>query len=128
MATSLQSTDKFDVDIDDTETEIFCIIWLDSNPAETRNTEQKLRSIVNHLKKFQDAELCQNYIEKRSKNDRLIMIVSGQLGQEIVPNIHNFRHIISIYVYCMNKARYEQWAGKYKKVSSVLLQFIFQSY
>lgn len=112
--------------MDDLYLETFYLIWLDANPAETSNTEQKLRCIVNHLKKFQDVQLCQNFIEKRSKNDRLIMIVSSRLGQKIVPHIHHLRQVISIYVYCMNKTYSKEWASKYKKVSSILLQFIFQ--
>ncbi|CAM4962289.1 unnamed protein product [Rotaria socialis] len=55
--------------------EIFYLIWLDANAngKETRDTEQKLRSIINNLKKFQDVKQCQKYIEERSKNDRLVM-------------------------------------------------------
>lgn len=109
------------MDINDAHAEIFCLVWLDANPAETRSTEQKLRSIVNHLKKFQDVGSCQNFIEKRSKNDRLIMIVSGRLGQEIVPHIHNLRQVISIYVYCMDIERNKKWSSKFKKVCSMLL-------
>ncbi|CAF4611176.1 unnamed protein product, partial [Rotaria magnacalcarata] len=76
-----------------------------ANGKETRDTEQKLRSIINNLKKFQDVKQCQKYIEERSKNDRLVMIVSGQFGQEIVPSIHKLRQVISIYVYCFDKIK-----------------------
>ncbi len=86
---------------------------------EGRNTEQKLRSIINQLKKFQDVEQCQQYIEQTSQKDRLVLIVSGRLGWEIVPSIHNIRQVISIYVYCMDKERNEQWACKYEKVKVV---------
>ena len=35
--------------------EEFSIIWLDANLRENRTTEQKLRSIINQLKKFEDS-------------------------------------------------------------------------
>ncbi|CAF4287003.1 unnamed protein product, partial [Adineta steineri] len=71
--------------------------------------------------KFQDVKQCQQYIEQRSENDRLVIIVSGQLGQEIIPYIHQLRQVISIYVYCMDKKSYEQWALKFSKVKSVVI-------
>ncbi|CAF1184666.1 unnamed protein product [Rotaria sordida] len=49
------------------------------------------------------------------------MIVSGQLGKEIVPSVHNFRQVMSIYVYCINKAINEQWASRFVKVKAVVV-------
>jgi hypothetical protein len=118
MATPLLSNDDFHTNTDDKYLEIFSLIWLDKDVdvKGTRNTEQKLRSIINHLKKFQDVQQCQQYIEQRSRSDRLLLIVSGQLGREIVPAIHKLRQVISIYVYCMDKKSNEQWASKFPKV------------
>ncbi|CAF5145692.1 unnamed protein product, partial [Rotaria magnacalcarata] len=65
--------------------------------------------------KFQDVKQCQKYIEERSKNDRLVMIVRGPFGQEIVPSIHKLRQVISIYVYCFDKVRNKQWSDKFTK-------------
>ncbi len=110
MATAISPNDN------DKHLEIFCLIWLDANGAESRDTEQKLRSVINYLKKFQDVKQCQQYIEERSKNDRLVIIVSGRLGREIVPSIHKLRQVVSIYVYCMNKKSNEQWSSKFAKV------------
>jgi hypothetical protein len=118
MATVVLLNDEFQTCRDDKNLEIFSLIWLDENVnvKDIRDTEQKLRSIINHLKKFQDVKQCQQYIERRSRKDRLILIVSGQLGQEIIPFIHNLRQVISIYVYCMDKISNEQWACKFPKV------------
>jgi len=116
MATAVLPGDELHTNTDDNHIEIFCLIWLDASINETRDTEQKLRSIINHLKKFQDVQQCQQYIEQRSKKDRLVLIVSGQLGQEIVPSIHKHRQVISIYVYCKDKQINEQWTCNYTKV------------
>jgi len=100
--------------------ETFCLIWLDSNTNEGRNTEQKLRSIINQLKKFHDSDQCQDFIEKTSSKDRLVLIVSGRLGREILPKIHHLRQVISIYIYCMDKQENQLWSSKYSKVKSVV--------
>ena len=118
MATTILPDDDFHTNDDDMNLEIFCIIWLDAgvNAKDTRDTEQKLRSIINHLKKFQDVKQCQKYIEQRSPKDRIVMIVSGELGQEIVPSIYKHRQVMSIYVYCIDNEVHKQWADKFAKV------------
>ncbi|UJR19907.1 hypothetical protein I4U23_023039 [Adineta vaga] len=106
----------------DKHLETFCILWLDANSKETRDTEQKLRSTINYLKKFQDIDQCQQYIKRAEKNDRFIIIVSGQLGRELVPAIHTHRQVVSIYIYCMDRERNKQWSSKYSKVKAVVVQ------
>ncbi|CAF2670528.1 unnamed protein product [Rotaria sp. Silwood2] len=103
----------------------FCIIWLDANAntEEIQNAEQKLASIINHFEEFQDKEQCQKYIETRSEKDRLVIIVSGRFGKEIVPSVHYLPQVMSIYVYCMDKKLNEQWACKFAKVKAVVVQF-----
>ncbi|CAF4252211.1 unnamed protein product [Rotaria sp. Silwood2] len=100
------------------------MIWLDANVNDERirDTEQKFASIINHFKKFQDRAQCQKYIEERSEKDRLVMIVSGQLGKEIVPSVQNLQQVMSIYVYCMNKEINEKWACRFVKIKGVVVQ------
>ncbi|CAF4106934.1 unnamed protein product, partial [Rotaria sordida] len=68
------------------------------------------------------AKTCQEYIKKQSQKAQLIMIVSGRLGREIVPSIHELRQVISIYVYCMDKKSHEQWARNFEKVKAVIVE------
>ncbi|CAF0776970.1 unnamed protein product [Adineta steineri] len=123
MATAVLPYHNFYTNTDDKCLEIFSLIWLDANVnvKDSRETEVKLRSIINHIKKFQDVKQCQQYIEQTSQKDRLVIIVSGRLGQEIVPYIHQLRQVISIYVYCMDKKNNEQWALKFAKVKPVVV-------
>ncbi|CAF1403772.1 unnamed protein product [Adineta steineri] len=123
MATSILSTDELHTSINDQELEKFCIVWLDdnTNTTNTRNTEQKLRSIINRLKKFQNVQQCKKYIEERSPTERLVMIVSGRLGREIVPLIQKVRQVISIYVYCMDEKGNKEWSRKFAKVKAVVV-------
>ncbi|CAF4947529.1 unnamed protein product [Rotaria sp. Silwood1] len=124
MAESALSIDDLHTNIDDEQLEIFSLIWLDDNinAKDDRDTEQKLRAIINRLKKFQDVKQCQKYIEERSQNERLVMIVSGRFGREIVPSIHKLRQVISIYVYCMDKEDNKKWTDKFAKVKAVVVE------
>ncbi|CAF4171894.1 unnamed protein product, partial [Rotaria sordida] len=109
---------------DDRHLEIFCLVWLDasSSDKDARDTEQQLRSIINHLERFQDVASCEKYIHAQTSKERVVMIVSGRLGREIVPTIHHLRQIISIYVYCMDEEGNKIWARDYRKVKAVVVE------
>jgi hypothetical protein len=119
MATAVLSHNNSYTEDDDKHLELFSLIWFDanSNVEKSRNAEQKLRSIINHLIKFQDAQQCQQYIEHRSKEDRLVLVVSGQLAQEIVLSVHKLRQVLAIYVHFEHGESNEQWVHTFPKVS-----------
>jgi len=99
--------------------ETFLLYWLDAevNISDHNKIVQKqLNSIVNHLEIFDDLSQCQQTIESLSKQDRLILIVSGRLGRQIVPQIHHLRQLLSIYVYCTDKLLNEEWSKQFRKV------------
>jgi hypothetical protein len=51
-----------------------------------------------------------------SSQDRILLVVSGQLGEQLVPKIHQLRQVSTIYVYCTNKKKNEQWTKQFAKV------------
>lgn len=97
----------------------YSILWLDASANssnDNRQAQNQLRSIINHLKTFDDEHQFQEYIQTVSSHIRLVLIVNGRLGRSVVPRIHDNSQIVSIYVYCMDKKRNEQWAQNYSKV------------
>jgi hypothetical protein len=103
----------------DDDLERFLLFWLDAEvhtADHNQETQKILRCIVNHLRTFDNISQCQQVIESLSQQDRLILIVSGRLGREILPQIHHLRQLSSVYVYCMNKQLNEQWAQQFAKV------------
>jgi len=116
--------------VHDPDLETVCLIWLDASAnisAENIANQKQFRSIIHYFKTFQNTQDCEKYIREKSKDDRIFFIVSGRLGQEIVPRIHQFRQIFSIYVYCQDKQKNEEWANKFTKVIFIILfiSFIF---
>jgi hypothetical protein len=105
------------------DSETFSLIWLDAtvnNSQENINAQHQLRKSINHLKTFTDSDQCERYIRSVSVDDQIVLVVSGHLGQVIVPRIHRLRQISSIYVYCMDKAKNEQWSNQFEKVNYIL--------
>jgi hypothetical protein len=118
MATAAASSTTSQTNNGENHQETICLTWLDSNlnNGDNRGVEQRLRSIFNYFNKFNDIQQCQTYIEQQSKTDRLVLIVSGQLGRQIVPRIHQLQQVLSIYVYCANKEANQIWVRDHVKV------------
>ncbi|CAF1049630.1 unnamed protein product [Adineta ricciae] len=101
------------------------LIWLDGtvNASEGCLAIQKeFQSIMPQFYAFDNISNCKEYIEEKSYYDRIFFIVSGRLGLDIVPLIHQYRQVFSIYVFCKDKRRNELWAKKYSKVRGVIVK------
>ena len=110
--------------------ETFSLIWLDANVNTDQgnlDAQRKLSQIINYFWTFDDPYQCHQYILRFSPQDRIVLIVSGHLGSQIVPRIHGLRQISAIYVYCQNKQAHEQWARNYVKVTDfvVIIHSVF---
>ena len=118
MSTTTSSNDESLQNKNDRNLEIFSIIWFDThdNISDVQYAEQHLRSIINRFKRFDDTKECQQYIEQKPKHDRLVLIVNHQFGQELIPLIHKFRQVSSIYIYDKNDANNHSWKNNFTKV------------
>ncbi|CAF0746203.1 unnamed protein product [Didymodactylos carnosus] len=108
----------------DNNLETFHLIWLDAVANDTEedvDAQQRLRTSINHLRTFKYENACEQYIQGVSKDDRVVLISSGQLGREVVPRIHQLRQVSSIYIYCMDKESNEEWAKEFTKVRGVIV-------
>lgn len=118
MATASTALDK-------TNLENYTLIWLDHDAniaPENIQAQPHFRAAINCLKMFQKSDECSKYIQSLTKDHCIVMIVSGRLGQEIVPQIHSLPQVCAIYVYCLNKSKHEPWTRQYSKVNLQLIK------
>ncbi|CAF1532749.1 unnamed protein product [Didymodactylos carnosus] len=114
-----------DVD-EDKNYESISLLWLDANVNTSNNnliTQKKLRAAVNFLRTFNNPNDCAEWMQRRqvtAADDKIILIVSGELGRDFVPEIHELPQLIAVFVYCMDKVANEQWAKNHSKVLTVL--------
>ena len=111
--------------------ETFELVWLDTEvhtSEENRAAQQKIRATINHVITYQDMNQCEQYIHSVNPYDRLVLIVSGKLGQEVVPRIHQMRQLSSVYVYCTNKEKHEKWAKNFVKVEYAFSIFFLPNF
>ena len=115
---------KYEVNLEE-----FTLVWLDSNVnKDSYNVEaqKQLRTYMNHLRTFEDLDECRKYIVQAPHNRYLVLITSGQLGQDIVSCVHHIHKVFSIYVFCSNKPLHEKWARQFKKVKHLSLNIEFE--
>lgn len=100
--------------------ETYSIFWLDASIDNQDNfaVQKQLRSIINQLKIFNDAREFMSCIRQLCQRDLTILIVSGNLGRKVVPELQNIRQVSSIYIYCYDKPSNEQWSRAYNKVAA----------
>ncbi|CAF1539317.1 unnamed protein product [Rotaria magnacalcarata] len=117
MTKAVATNNVSDVNYHENSFEIFSLIWLGINVdmKDYLGIQRKLRTIINHQKKFQDGEECRRYIETRSVQASIVLIVNDQLGIEFIPSIHELRQVLSIHVLCKTKSS-EEWTRDFPKV------------
>jgi tetratricopeptide (TPR) repeat protein len=101
------------------------LIWLD-NSIEEDNTDcqnilTQLRHTVNDVNTFTDGDQCIQFINNIT-NNKACMIISGYLGQHIVPRVHNMSQVDSIFIFCGNKKRHEEWTKEWSKIKGVFTE------
>ncbi|CAF0832427.1 unnamed protein product [Adineta steineri] len=98
------------------------LVWLDSNIDETnddcQNTITKLRYAVNDIKTYTNVDQCLEFIQTVVDN-KICLIISGSLGQHIVPRVHNLSQVDSVFIFCSSAKHHEQWAKDWPKIKGV---------
>ncbi|CAF3409601.1 unnamed protein product [Rotaria socialis] len=104
--------------------ETFRILWLDAliNNNENKAAQKQLRTVINHVKTFEDPVDFLHGVRHSTQTDRLVVIVSGRFSHHVIPKIHPLIQVISIYIYCMNKSHYEQHTQSYNKVKAICVE------
>ncbi|CAF1129348.1 unnamed protein product [Adineta ricciae] len=100
------------------------LFWLDNdfNNKHSQNSLRELQQIVDIIETYTDVDKCIMAINSLS-NERLCLISCGSLGETTVPVIHNRPQVDTIYIFCQNRTRHEQWARNWSKVKGVYTDF-----
>lgn len=105
----------------DNNLDIYSLVWLDGKIDTDKyiHVQQSLGFFIDHFQIFNESNTCEEYIRSTSVDVRIILIVNGNLGEQLIPRIHQLRQIYAIY--CMNIEYHENWIKQYKKVSKRLV-------
>ena len=99
------------------------LIWLDSTVSKNVDLQHQFEKLSQNFSAFENEQQCAQFIQSKSKSDRIILITNGKLGENFVPKIHFLQQIVSIYVYCRHQQIHQQWAKRFVKIKGVLVDF-----
>jgi tetratricopeptide (TPR) repeat protein len=103
----------------------FVLIWfdpnIDTNDEDIEYSIEQLRRIVADLKTFTDINECMDFLTD-IVNEKVFMIISGHLGHHILSFIQDISQLQSIYIFCEQQTKHEEWIKEYKKVKGVFNQ------
>ncbi|CAF3972760.1 unnamed protein product, partial [Rotaria sp. Silwood1] len=123
LAVSRDATQRRRVNIQKVQNAL--LIWLDnnidSNSKDYQNTIIQLRRAINNISTFTDSDQCIEFIQTINDN-KVCMIMPGFLGQHTVPCVHNMSQVDSIFIFCGNKKRHEQWIRDWPKIKGVFTE------
>ncbi|CAF0823526.1 unnamed protein product [Adineta steineri] len=91
---------------------------INENNADCSNTTKQLKRVINNVDTFTGGEECVKFI-RAINNNKVCMVVSGSLGQHIVPHVHGMAQVDTIFVFCNNQEWHEEWAKEWSKIKGV---------
>ncbi|UJR09932.1 hypothetical protein I4U23_014154 [Adineta vaga] len=98
------------------------VIWLDTNinphSSEYYSLLIQMQQFVHLILPFNDPDQCLDYLSD-IQNEKVFLIISGHLGKQIIPLLHQFDQINSIYIYCQNRDTHEKWTKNEKQIKGV---------
>jgi hypothetical protein len=102
------------------------IVWLTSifETPEHRNAKRQLRHVISNMETFACLVECERRIRQNEKHV-IILIVSHDMAQQIVPQIHDLANMLYIYVHCFSVGHNEshkEWTQGFAKVKRKFVQ------
>jgi hypothetical protein len=114
------------------ENQNIVIIWVDAKIDQSKkiyhDAVTKLQRITPAIYTCTNSEQLMNYLDNTDEK-KVFLIVSDDLGEEIVPQVHDKPQIDSIYIFSQIKRQRLPWANKWsEKLKEVLfnMEDIFQ--
>ncbi|CAF1185774.1 unnamed protein product [Adineta steineri] len=100
----------------------YLLVWVDASidkaNKDFRDTLAQLKNVVNDVNLCTEPNQCIQVLNKVDK-ERAFVIISGSLGEHLVPEIHGMPQLDAIYIFCNNKSGHEGWTQNWTKIKGV---------
>ncbi|CAF5005796.1 unnamed protein product, partial [Rotaria sp. Silwood1] len=101
----------------------FILVWLNSIIDDVSDDElcdsiAKLQQIVNSINTFTDVDECIDFLTE-IKDEKVLIIISDEYGQDVVSFMHDLNQINSIYIFCKNEPKENQSTQNGPKVKNI---------
>ena len=104
----------------------FRLVWLDASNDDVsddgwRENIPRLRRIINTIDTFIDIGECIQFLGD-IKDEMIFLVVTGYVGQHMVPIVHDITQLDSIYILCGNASRHNQWIEQWPKIKGTFTE------
>lgn len=101
----------------------FILVWLCSAKDEMddedfHNSITELQRVVNTVETFTDTYRCIDFLTE-IKHEKSFMIISHEVGKDIVPLVHDIIQLNSIYIFSKTIFQDKQWLKQWPKVQNM---------
>jgi hypothetical protein len=103
----------------------FEIVWLDQQRIQNvvepdyLNRRVDLNQLFGCLRVVNTVETCLTHLSTLDMADKVLLIVSGTLGESTLPLVHEQIQIVSVFIFCDDIIKHREWASKYLKIRGV---------
>ena len=97
------------------------LLWLDSNiddSCDSLHTQSQLDELSNCVLLYTDCDLCINYIQTITR-EKIFLIISDKIWQPFGPQIHSFKTITAIFIFCDDHKVHDPILDRYSKVIGI---------
>ncbi|CAF0914997.1 unnamed protein product [Adineta ricciae] len=94
------------------------LMFLNTEPDQLLFTLNQLRQIVDHTRITDTIDETLQAIQQTT-DTTTFLICFVHLGEILIPQIHTFENVRSIYIYCHSQPYDEQWLNEYPKIKNV---------
>jgi hypothetical protein len=103
----------------------YIVVWLDSTYKQSdvvyQNNMKEIQQVINSIRSFTDVNECINFVAQL-KDDKVFMIVSNDLVEQIIHSIQDKPQLKSIYVFGNNQSNQQSWTQQCNKIKGVFSQ------
>jgi tetratricopeptide (TPR) repeat protein len=99
----------------------FCLVWLDTNIDDCSENIRKLRRTIHVIHTLTDAAQCIELL-KNIKDEMVFLVVTGYVGEHLIPTIHDITQLYSVYILCGKQSKHQKWIQKWSKIRGVFTE------
>ena len=103
----------------------YLLVWVDASidrsKKECQDTLEQLCTLVNTVNLFTTVDACVHFLQNIDRQ-KVFVITSGSLGQDLVPRIHSMVWLDGICIFCTNPDRHVSWASDWTKIQGVFTE------
>lgn len=94
------------------------IVWLNKDtgqPGDNEPMKERFCRVTHPIETFMDVQPAVDFIcQQQAAEKSVFLIVSDELGREIVPQIFDLEYVAQIFIFCDDMTKHSTWIQRYK--------------